>query len=122
MEERTPRPTARELSMLQTSLKEYEEVPSLAGYAGPSWARTRVLMRVRFGSRWGGGVPGAIGGGIVGGILGVAGGIISSGLTEPLWRLNYDRSTHNPALNRIAIDCDAEARTAVNTAILRGTP
>ena len=68
----------------------------------------------------GGGVPGAIGGGVIGGILGTGAGVVGSLLTEPAWRWNYDRSTYRPALNRIAIDCDAEARTAVSTAILTG--
>jgi hypothetical protein len=70
----------------------------------------------------GGALPGALAGGLVGGILGTATGVITAPLVEPAWRWNYDRSTYHPALNRIAIDCDAEASTAVNTAILRGTP
>jgi RHS repeat-associated protein len=68
----------------------------------------------------GGGIPGAIGGGVIGGIVGTAAGVIGSMLTEPAWRWNYDRSTYRPALNRTAIDCDAEARTAVSTTILTG--
>ena len=66
--------------------------------------------------------PGAIGGGVVGGIFGAAAGTLTSAAAEPFFRMYHNWSTYHPALNRIAIDCDAEARTTVNSAVLRGTP
>ncbi len=68
----------------------------------------------------GGGLPGAAGGALVGGILGAGAGVISSMLTEPAFRWNYDRSTYRPAVDRTAIDCDAEARTATSNAMITG--
>lgn len=87
---------------------------AMGGYAGANGGEALEPL--------GGGVPGAIGGGIVGGIFGAAAGTLTSAAAEPFFRMYHDWRTVNPALNRIAIDCDAEARTATSTAVLRGTP
>jgi len=61
----------------------------------------------------GGGLPGAVVGGVVGGIFGAAASVFSTTAKEPFRRMWYDYRTYNPAINRAAIDCDAEARGAV---------
>jgi RHS repeat-associated protein len=67
-----------------------------------------------------GAIPGAFAGGLMGATFGAAGGVITGGMAEPLYRMYYDGMTYYPALNQADIDCDAEANLAVHNASLLG--